>query len=81
MTAKITENDRVVAAPAGRYGFGTLGLANPERTLDEAWRMVQRAGLTRYARRETAHIKSTEMHTVSWVEYETYVARVEEETT
>jgi hypothetical protein len=39
----------VVAAPAGEFGFGTIGQASPATTLKEAWRMVQRAGLTRHA--------------------------------
>lgn len=46
----------VVAKPDGIYGFGTVGAANPDLTLREAWRMVQRAGLARVADRASGRV-------------------------
>ena len=73
MAARIVERgdrDVVVAAPAGEYGFGTLGLANQARTLDQAWRMVQRAGLATRTDRASGRIVGTRMHTAAHVEYD-----------
>ena len=73
MAARIVERedrDIVVAAPAGEYGFGTLGLMNRARTLDQAWRMVQRAGLARRTARASARVVSTRMHTAAHVEFD-----------
>ncbi len=73
MTAKIYEREDnlvIIAAPAGEYGFGTLGLANRDQMMTEAWRMVQRAGLAKVAERGSARVSSTNMHTSAVVEYD-----------
>ena len=63
MSAKIIETsnedgwlvEEIVAAPAGEYGFGTIGQAQPRPVIEsEAWRMVQRAGLATRANRDSA---------------------------
>ena len=61
------ERPAVVAAPGGKYGFGTLGLS--QRPFARAWRMVQRAGLARFAARESARFAEAPGG-VAWVEYD-----------
>lgn len=43
----VTFDTVIVVAPAGEYGYGTIGQASPATTFAQSWRELQRAGLTK----------------------------------
>lgn len=69
MPAKF-DGERIIAQYNGRYGFGGFAAGLPLHTRQEAWRMVQRAKLTRHADKATARIVMEDMGTVAYVTYD-----------
>jgi hypothetical protein len=63
VSAKITDygddDDPRIVCGKGTYGFGTIGQATPRAQVEqEAWRMVQRAGLTTRANRDDVRFEA-----------------------